>query len=564
MPVNIALRDHTKIIKTDRRSYWQFYGLRFDPFASQIKSDDACDFPKWEQYFDLINYLISSSNVLITVTGVKGIGKTIFKQQYIAQLEASTQLCDIFASSALDEPKLCALLVKNFGLSPPVQGDSLQEQFEFLTIQLQHCSSLCLLIIDDAHHMSEKTLNILISIIKQQSEAQMRLHILLLGLPELKEMIDRNLDSHEQELVHQLVLENLNREATQSYIKQRLTNAGLPAGMPLSASKITDIHNRSEGIPSRINVVARQALIDGMRQPQINTLLDFIKARSNQCLGGSVFIVLVIILAFFLACHKQAPHWPSFNGFQTLHQQSASYKNNAESTSVAKASKELLPQPIIFVDNRAIMSKNKSNGLAVKKDDTLDEILATAIKHDSKDQSAVTTKAPTVNTTSVSPVTAITEMRDNDLASDLAPVLVSTNTKSNNITTVAPPVKKVAVNFVKPVEEERADTTTKPINIQTILNADPHHYTLQLIGVSNEQKLTEFIKANRLKEKVIYIHTYRNDKDWYILIYGDYKTSQAAQAAIKKLPQTVQDQNPWPRTIASVQGMMHKFKDQNG
>lgn len=564
MPVNIALRDHVNVLEADRRSYWQYYGLRFDPFANQIKTDDAYLFPTWEQYFDLVNYLISSSNVLITVTGLKGIGKTIFKQQYITQLEAGTQLCDIFASSALDEHKLCALLVKNFGLSP-AQGDSLQEQFESLITQLQHSSSPCLLVIDDAHQMPEKTLKILIGIIKQQSEAQMRLHILLLGLPHLGEMIHSNLDSNEQELMHQLVLENQKVEATQCYIKQRLINAGLPAGMPLSIAKMSHIHNLSEGIPSRINVIARQTLIDGMRQPQINTLFDFIKARSSQFLGGSVLIALLTTLAIFLARDKQAPHWSSFHVLQSLHQQPVVNKSNAESLYSTKASKDSMPQLNQSVDNKAITSKNKLNNLAEQKDETLDQILTTTIKDNSKYNIAVTTKAPTVNTISAPSIfTAMTEMVDNDSASDIAPVLVSNNTKTNNITLVTPPVKKAVVNPVKPVQKEFADTATKPINnIQTILNADPHHYTLQLIGVSNEQKLTEFIKTNRLKGKVMYVHTYRNGKDWYTLIYGDYKTSQAAQAAIQKLPQTVQDQDPWPRTIASVQGMMHKFKNQD-
>lgn len=86
-----------------------------------------------------------------------------------------------------------------------------------------------------------------------------------------------------------------------------------------------------------------------------------------------------------------------------------------------------------------------------------------------------------------------------------------------------------------------------------LLAADAHHYTVQLVGAKDEEKVKQFIAQHQL-EGIHYFRTQREGKDWYVVLQGEYPSLQAAQAAIDKLPATLkQADTPWVRELQSVQ-----------
>ncbi|QLH41574.1 MAG: SPOR domain-containing protein [Coxiellaceae bacterium] len=44
-----------------------------------------------------------------------------------------------------------------------------------------------------------------------------------------------------------------------------------------------------------------------------------------------------------------------------------------------------------------------------------------------------------------------------------------------------------------------------------------------------------------------------NNKPWYVLIYGNYASPQAAKAALDQLPKNLKQLKPWVRPLSSVQ-----------
>lgn len=88
-----------------------------------------------------------------------------------------------------------------------------------------------------------------------------------------------------------------------------------------------------------------------------------------------------------------------------------------------------------------------------------------------------------------------------------------------------------------------------------LLSQDAAAYTIQVVGVSHEKTMLEFIKNNRwLKENefAYYKSTFRG-KPWYQLLYGIYPTKLAAQIAANNLPENIRQAGPWIRGIAAVQ-----------
>jgi DamX protein len=104
------------------------------------------------------------------------------------------------------------------------------------------------------------------------------------------------------------------------------------------------------------------------------------------------------------------------------------------------------------------------------------------------------------------------------------------------------------------VAKEKAPTKTNyTSDEQQILAANPRTYAIQLAGSTKLNSLKRHFNATAIASKVKYFHTILNGKAWYVAIYGQYPSANAAQAAIKTLPTGIAQNNPWPRSYASMQ-----------
>jgi len=86
-----------------------------------------------------------------------------------------------------------------------------------------------------------------------------------------------------------------------------------------------------------------------------------------------------------------------------------------------------------------------------------------------------------------------------------------------------------------------------------LLNRKPEHYTIQIIGMNDAQKLKHFINQSPLKTKMVFYKTMRGGKAWYVVVYGDFKTKRQAEAAMLTLPKDIQKNKPWARSVRAIQ-----------
>lgn len=94
-----------------------------------------------------------------------------------------------------------------------------------------------------------------------QTEERFFLTLLLIGQPELKELIDAN-KQFAQRIAIRNHLENLNEEETQKYIMHRLAVVGRTQQV-FKESTYKLIYEKSGGIPRRINHICDLALLAG-------------------------------------------------------------------------------------------------------------------------------------------------------------------------------------------------------------------------------------------------------------------------------------------------------------
>lgn len=207
--------------------------------------------PSWEHYLDLLQDLCHHRNVLIAITAPTGAGKTTLMCQFIelihngdlthslthsetlsSNLHICTspyaQTCQVFAHSDLDKQQFLTLITEGFNL-PPALGDTLDERLFAQIERLQNTPYPCLLLIDNAENLPAETINTIFTLISQQSDAQMRLHVILFGSPALQNTLNILVqDPTNVALLLMLPLTPFSLEETKKYIEQQLEKILFP------------------------------------------------------------------------------------------------------------------------------------------------------------------------------------------------------------------------------------------------------------------------------------------------------------------------------------------------
>ena len=126
-----------------------------------------------------------------------------------------------------------------------------------------------------------------------------------------------------------------------------------------------------------------------------------------------------------------------------------------------------------------------------------------------------------------------------------------------------PPVPPAPAVPAKKAEPKPAAETKPiiPVREQRLLAYPETNYVLQLIGSVDEVRAREFVKRYINRMPVTYFETRLKGKPWFVVVTGPYNEKPAALAGIKVLPQELQKQRPWARSIAGVQKDIRENSD---
>lgn len=64
--------------------------------------------------------------------------------------------------------------------------------------------------------------------------------------------------------------------------------------------------------------------------------------------------------------------------------------------------------------------------------------------------------------------------------------------------------------------------------------------------------LYQSARRHKLSNYLVY-ETIRNDRQWYVLVYGDYPDLSSAKSALHSLPSAFYNNKPWVRSLKQVQ-----------
>ena len=91
-----------------------------------------------------------------------------------------------------------------------------------------------------------------------------------------------------------------------------------------------------------------------------------------------------------------------------------------------------------------------------------------------------------------------------------------------------------------------------------LLSLNPKQYTLQMIGARDEPAVQTFISKYPSLKQIAYYRTLYKEKNWYVVVYGQFSSRDEAKQATASLPKKLVASKPWIRPLSQVQGDIRK------
>ena len=270
--------------------YLEHYGLKEAPFS--ITPDPRYVFLS-ERHRDALAHLLygigkGGSGGFVQLTGEVGTGKTTLCRLLLEQLPENTRVA-LVLNPKLTPLELLETVCEELHLDVAARRGGLKALIDTLNAFLLDAYAQGLrvvLIVDEAQQLSVETLEQVRLLTNLETPTQKLLQIILLGQPELRDMLAReDLRQLAQRITARYHLTPLDAGETEAYVRHRLAVAGCRR-LPFTRLGLKALYQRSGGIPRLINVIADRALMAGYAREQESIGERLVDLAADEALPG--------------------------------------------------------------------------------------------------------------------------------------------------------------------------------------------------------------------------------------------------------------------------------------
>jgi general secretion pathway protein A len=251
--------------------YTRFFGLSEKPFA--ITPDPRYLFLS-ERHAEALAHLlygINESGGFIQLTGEVGTGKTTVVRTLLSRIPQHADVA-VILNPRVTPVEFLLTICEELGVAlEAADRDSVKQMVDALNRRLLSAHAegrRVIVIVDEAQNLSAEVLEQVRLLTNLETATQKLLQIILIGQPELRELLDRtDLRQLAQRITGRYHLKPLMREETLQYVRHRLRVAGA-SGEIFTPAALREVHRLSSGVPRVINVCCDRALLGAYTQEQ--------------------------------------------------------------------------------------------------------------------------------------------------------------------------------------------------------------------------------------------------------------------------------------------------------
>jgi len=271
-------------------------------------------------------YGISSDGCMILLTGDVGTGKTTLCRCLLEQLPENTEVA-VILNPRLTVRELLKTICEEFGLLPDHTTGSVKTYIDALNTYLlkAHANDRNIaIIVDEAQNLPIDVLEQLRLLTNLETPTRKLLRIVLLGQPELRDMLERpELSQVNQRITSRFHLGPLQPNDVRAYIQHRLKVAGDHSSSLFSDKAIRHAIDLTGGIPRLINVLCDRALLGAYAINTDHVDLEIMKQageelfpnkykkehtrRKAAIIAGVLFTMLAVPAVVFIPDWLQSP-----------------------------------------------------------------------------------------------------------------------------------------------------------------------------------------------------------------------------------------------------------------
>ena len=248
--------------------YTSFFGLNEKPFS--ITPDPRYLFMS-EQHTEALAHLvygIRESGGFIQLTGEVGTGKTTLVRSLLQQVPDNADVA-VILNPQISRNEFLSAICEELDVSLPQSTNNIKTLTNVLNEYLLDNHSQgkrTIVIVDEAQNLRIDVLEQVRLLTNLETTKQKLLQIILIGQPELREVLSRNdMRQLAQRITGRYHLEPLSRDETAAYIDHRLKVAGA-TGTVFSSGAKQELYRLSLGVPRMINVIADRAMLGAFTQ----------------------------------------------------------------------------------------------------------------------------------------------------------------------------------------------------------------------------------------------------------------------------------------------------------
>jgi general secretion pathway protein A len=268
--------------------YLSFFGLNEKPFA--ITPDPRYLYLS-ERHAEALAHLlygINEAGGFVQLTGEVGTGKTTIVRSLLAQTPKNAEIA-LILNPKMTAPEFLLTICEELGIGVPDSAtESLKDLVDILSGYLLRAHAggrRVVVVVDEAQNLAPTVLEQVRLLTNLETNTRKLLQIILIGQPELRELLGRNeLRQLAQRITGRYHLNPLTSAETAAYVRHRLRVAGATSDI-FSAPALAEVHRLAVGVPRVINVVCDRALLGAYSMDRHRVTSTLVRNAASEVFG---------------------------------------------------------------------------------------------------------------------------------------------------------------------------------------------------------------------------------------------------------------------------------------